>query len=149
MDLPPCPSCGSKLDVDADRGPARCSACGFEGPVRVDRKALDRLLEDASDRGLGPRTMLAASSEAPEPRLEGRATPSMLDGPKAPELPKLSPPPVPRELREGAPPSMEDPRAAKLPETADEAAGTRLDEDLKDRQGARERELRARGELLR
>jgi hypothetical protein len=44
---------------------------------------------------------------------------------------------------------MEDPRAAKLPETADEAAGTRLDEDLKDRQGARERELRARGELLR
>jgi hypothetical protein len=126
-----------------------CRACGFEGPVEVDREAMDGLLEDASTRGLGPRTMLAPSGEAPEPRLEGKATPSMLDGPRAPELPKLSPPPVPRELREGAPPALEDPRTSSLPETGEEAARTRLDDDLKERQDARKRDLRARGELLR
>jgi hypothetical protein len=116
--------------------------------VEVDRDALGHLLEEASTRGLGPRTMLEASTEAPEPRLEGRTTPSMLDGAKAPELPQLSPPPVPRELREGAPPALEDPRAT-LPETREEAARTQLDDDLKDRRDARERKLRARGELLR
>ena len=117
--------------------------------MEVDREALDRLLDDASTRGLGPRTMLGPSSEGPGPRLEGRATPSMLDGPKAPQVPQLSPPPVPRELREGAPPALEDPREAKLPDTGKEAARTRLDDDLKDRRDARKRDLRARGELLR
>jgi hypothetical protein len=136
------------LELEDPRGPARCRACGFEGPLEVDREALDRLLEDASTRGLGPRTMLASSTEAPEPRLEGRQTPSMLDGPKAPELPQLSPPPVPRELSEGAPPALEDPRT-DLPETREGAVRTRLDDDLKDRRDARGRDLRARGELLR
>ena len=113
----------------------------------VDREALDRILEDASARGLGPRTMLAPSTEAPEPRLEGREPPSMLDGPKAPELPQLSPPPVPRELAEGAPPPMADPRAP-LPRTKEEASRTRLGDDLEDDERARRRDLRARGELL-
>jgi hypothetical protein len=130
------------------QGPATCPSCGFTGPVEVDREALGHLLDDASSRGLGPRTMLAPSTEAPEPRLEGRSTPSMLDGPRVPERPRLSPPPVPQELIEGAPPAMEDPRAT-MPRTRDEATSTRLGEDVSDRDEARKRQLRARGELLR
>ncbi|NIT76889.1 MAG: hypothetical protein GWN12_06935, partial [Thermoplasmata archaeon] len=135
------------LDLESHEGPARCRSCGFEGPVEVDREALGRILDDASTRGLGPRTMLTPTPEAPEPRLEGAEPPSMLDGPKAPALPQLSPPPVPRELLEGAPPPMEDPRDP-LPETKEDAARTRLGDDLDENDRARKRELRARGELL-
>jgi hypothetical protein len=124
-----------------------CVTCGFVGPVEVDREAIAQLLEDAAERGLGPRTMLTPSSEAPEPRLEGRATPSMLDGPKAPELPQLSPPPAPRELTMGAPPAMADPREP-MPATRGEVARTPLGDSLEERDGARKRELKARGELL-
>jgi len=95
----------------------------------VDREALAGLLQDASTRGLGPRTMLAPSTHAPEPRLEGRSPPSMLDGPRAPERPRLEPPPAPRELLEGAPPPIEDPRG-DLPVTGEEAARTRLGEHI-------------------
>ncbi len=147
MDLPPCPACGSSLKLVSPQGPAKCPSCGFSGPVEVDREALGRLLEDASSRGLGPQTMLAPSTEAPGPRLEGRSTPSMLDGPTAPERPRLNPPPVPRELLEGAPPSMEDPRAT-LPRTREEATSTRLSDDASEREKAHRRQLRARGELL-
>lgn len=115
--------------------------------MEVDQEALGRILEDASTRGLGPQTMLAPAPDAPEPRLEGAEPPSMLDGPKAPTLPQLSPPPVPRELMEGAPPPMEDPRA-QLPETKEDVARTRLGDDLDDNERARKRQLRARGELL-
>jgi hypothetical protein len=116
--------------------------------MEVDREALGHLLEDASQRGLGERTLLAPSTEAPEPRLEGRVTPSMLDGPKAPELPKLAPPSVPHELVAGAPPPMADPRKS-LPDTQGEVARTPLGDNLEEREDARKRELRARGELLR
>lgn len=148
MDLPPCPACGGALEKVSAQGPAKCSSCGFTGQVEVDREALDRLLDDASTRGLGPRTMLAPSREAPDPRLEGRSTPSMLDGPRVPERPRLSPPPVPVELMEGAPPQIEDPRA-DLPRTKEEATSTRLGDDVSGRDEARKRQLRARGELLR
>lgn len=116
--------------------------------MEVDREELHGLIEEASRRGLGSQPRLAPSSEAPEPRLEGRATPSMLDGPKAPELPQLHPPPVPRELAEGAPPPMANPREP-LPETRAEVARTPLSDDLVQRKDAREKQLKARGELLR
>ncbi|UCC93150.1 MAG: hypothetical protein JSW25_00280 [Thermoplasmata archaeon] len=148
MDLPPCPVCGGSLDLESPRGTAKCAECGYTGPAEVDREALGNLLDDASQRGLGPRTMLAASSEAPEPRLEGRATPSMLDGPKAPELPQLAPPAPPPELVAGAPPPLADPREP-MPETRDQVARTPLADTLEDRDKAKEKELRARGELLR
>ena len=147
MDLPPCPACGKALDLESPRGPAKCRTCGFVGPVEVDREALASLLEDASKRGLGDRTMLGPSREAPEPRLEGRATPTMLDGPRAPELPQLSPPPVPRELELGAPPPMADPREP-LPESREEVARTPFGDTIVARDEARKRELKARGELL-
>jgi hypothetical protein len=147
MDLPPCPACGKSLDLVSPQGPATCPSCGFTGPVEVDREALGRLMEDASSKGLGPQTMLAPTKESPDPRLEGRSTPSMLDGPKAPERPRLSPPPVPRELMEGAPPPMGDPRST-LPMTRDEVTRTRLGDDIEEREGRRKRQLRGRGELL-
>ncbi len=147
MDLPPCPACGKALDLVSPHGPAKCKACGFVGPVEVDREALRHLLEDASERGIGPRTMLAPSNEVPEPRLEGQATPSMLDGPKAPQRPQLSPPPVPKELATGAPPPMADPREP-IPATREEIARTPVGESMEERENNRKRELRARGELL-
>jgi len=148
MDLPPCPSCGEDLDPPSSQGPAKCRSCGFSGPVDVDRKAISRLLDDASQRGLGPQPRLAPSTDAPEPRLEGKATPSLLDGPRAPELPQLSPPPVPRELAEGTPPLMADPREP-LPNTRGDVTRTPLEDDLDQRKDARERQLKARGEILR
>ena len=72
----------------------------------------------------------------------------MLDGPQAPELPQLSPPPVPRELEEGTPPPMADPREP-LPEVRREVARTPLGDSLDERKDAREKQLKARGELLR
>lgn len=147
MDLPPCPGCGKDLELESPRGPAKCRTCGYVGPVEVDREAMASLLEDASERGFGKRTMLGPSNEAAGPRLEGGATPSMLDGPRAPELPQLSPPPVPRELASGAPPMMADPREP-LPETREAVARTPLGDTLEARDGARKRELKARGELL-
>lgn len=148
MDLPPCPVCGGDLHVGASQGVATCPACGFKGPVEVDRRALNQLVESAADRGLGQRPALGPSGEAPEPRLEGNRTPSMLDGPRAPELPKLSPPPVPAELSASAPPRMADPRSP-LPKEGGEATTTQLKTTLEERDEARRRELRARGELLR
>ena len=71
MDLPPCPSCGNEMRAESPRGPAKCPSCGFTTPVELDMVALDNLLEDASQRGLGPRPALGPSREAP--RLWGRA----------------------------------------------------------------------------
>lgn len=148
MELPNCPNCGDELRLESSRGPARCESCGFLSPVEVDGEALSRLLEDASARGLGPRPILAPGHEAPEPRLEGRKTPSMLESSKAPQLQQLSPPPVPEELAMGAPPPMAEPRAPIM--NGDERSpptplGSSIDEN-KDR---RKERLKPRGELLR
>lgn len=118
------------------------------GSVEVDLRALDRLVESATERGLGRQSRLGPSGDAPAPRLEGERTPSMLDGPRAPDLPRLSPPPVPPELSASAPPRMADPRSP-LPRDRDEAARTQLGSTVEEREDARRRELRARGELLR
>ncbi len=140
MDLPPCPSCGNELRAESLHGPAKCPTCGFTTPVELDTVALDNLLEDASQRGLGPRAALAPSMEVPEPRLEGRKTPTMLETTPSPDLPQLSPPAPPRELVMGSPPSLEDPKGP-VDMGGKETATTPLAASME--------EQKARGELLR
>ena len=148
MELPDCPNCGDELRLESPRGPARCQSCGFLSPVEVDGEALSRLLEAASARGLGPRPSLAPGHEAPDPRLEGRKTPSMLEGPIVPQQPRLSPPPVPEELAMGAPPPMAEPRAP-MREEGEGSPETPLKGSLDDSRDHRKDRLRPRGELLR
>ncbi len=148
MDLPPCPSCGNELRAESLHGPAKCPTCGFTTPVELDTVALDNLLEDASQRGLGPRGALAPSMEVPEPRLEGRKTPTMLEATRSPDLPQLSPPAPPRELVMGSPPSLEDPKGP-VDMGGKETATTPLGASVEEQKEIRKRELKARGELLR
>ena len=148
MELPNCPNCGDGLRLESPRGPARCQSCGFLSPVEVDGEALSRLLEDASARGLGPRPSLAPGHEAPEPRLEDRKTPSMLEGSSAPQPPRLSPPPVPEELVRGAPPPMAEPRAP-MQEEGERSPETPLKSSLDESRDRSKDRLRPRGELLR
>ena len=148
MDLPPCPSCGNELRAESLHGPAKCPTCGFTTPVELDTVALDNLLEDASQRGLGPRDALAPSMEVPEPRLEGRKTPTMLETTRSPDLPQLSPPAPPRELVMGSPPSLEDPKGP-VDMGGKETATTPLAASMEEQKEIRKRELKARGELLR
>lgn len=148
MDLPPCPSCGNELRAESLHGPAKCPTCGFTTPVELDTVALDNLLEDASQRGLGPRVALAPSMEVPEPRLEGRKTPTMLEATRSPDLPQLSPPAPPRELVMGSPPSLEDPKGP-VDMGGKETATTPLGASVEEQKEIRKRELKARGELLR
>ena len=148
MELPNCPNCGNGLRLESPRGPARCDNCGFLSPVEVDGEALSRLLEDASARGLGPRPVLAPGREAPEARLEGRKTPSMLEQSSAPKLPQLSPPPVPEELATGAPPPMAEPRAP-MKEDDERSPETPLGSSLDESRDRRKDRLKPRGELLR
>ncbi len=148
MDLPKCPSCGDQLRAESPQGPAKCPNCGFRTPLELDGAALDRLLDDTAARGLGPRPVLAPSGDAPEPRLEGKRTPQMLETTGPPDLPQLSPPVPPRELAMGAPPPMEDPKAP-LEMDERESQTTALGGSVQERNEARKRELRARGELMR
>jgi hypothetical protein len=148
MDLPKCPSCGDQLQAGSPQGPARCPSCGFVTPIELDGAALERLLDDASQRGLGPRPRLSPAGEAPEPRLEGKRTPQMIETARAPDLPQLSPPVPPRELSMGAPPPLEDPRAS-LGRDGDDGQSAPVSGSAKELRETRERELRARGELLR
>jgi hypothetical protein len=148
MELPPCPNCGQDLQLEGPHGPAKCPDCAFVTPVEVNGEALGQLLEEASSRGLGPRPALAPAREAPEPRLEGRETPSMLDSAQVPEKPRLSPPPVPEELTMGAPPAMADPRAP-MTEGESRAPPTELGASMEDREDDRKDRLKPRGELLR
>ncbi len=148
MDLPPCPSCGDELRAESLHGPAKCPTCGFTTPVELDTGALDNLLEDASQRGLGPRAALAPSMEVPEPRLEGRKTPTMLETTRSPDLPQLSPPVPPHELVMGSPPPLEDPKGS-VDMGGKEAATTPLGASMEEQKEIRKRELKARGELLR
>ena len=117
-------------------------------PLELDVSALDRLLEDASHRALGPRPMLSPSREAEGPRLEGRSTPMMMGTSPPPEPPLLAPPARPRELDTGAPPSLGDPRG-QVPEGGSDGAGTPLGEAALERKGARKADLRAKGEIFR
>jgi len=147
MDLPPCPSCGNAMRAESLHGPAKCPTCGFTTPVELDTVALDNLLEDASQRGLGPRVALGPSTEAPEPRLEGRKAPTMLETTVSPDLPQLSPPTPPRELVMGSPPPLEDPKG-HVDMGGKETARTTLGATLEEQKEIRGRELKARGELL-
>jgi hypothetical protein len=147
MDLPPCPSCGNTMRAESPHGPAKCPNCGFTTPVELDTVALDNLLEDASQRGLGQRVALAPSTEAPEPRLEGRKTPTMLEATRSHELPQLSPPAPPRELAMGAPPPLEDPKSP-VDMGGKETATTPLGSSMEEKQKIRKRDLKAQGELL-
>lgn len=117
-------------------------------PLELDAAALDRLLDDASRRGLGPRPMLSPSREAEGPRLEGRSTPMMMGTSPPPEPPLLSPPARPRELGAGAPPSLGDPRG-QVPAGGSDGAATSLGEAVDERKGARKADLRAKGEIFR
>jgi hypothetical protein len=147
MDLPPCPSCGNEMRVESSRGPAKCPTCGFTTPVELDVVALHNLLEDASQRGLGPRAALAPSTEAPEPRLEGRKTPTMLESSRSPDLPQLSPPAPPRELVMGSPPPLKDPKSS-VDMGGRETATTPLGASMEEQKEIRKRELKACGELF-
>jgi hypothetical protein len=148
MDLPKCPSCGDQLQAGSPQGPARCPECGFVTPLELDGAALEHLLDDASHRGLGPRSRLAPSGDAPEPRLEGKRTPQMLEATGPPDLPQLSPPVPPRELSMGAPPPIRDPKAP-MGDDGRVPPAKALGGSLEERDEARKRELKARGELLR
>ena len=55
---------------------------------------------------------------------------------------------VPRELAERTPPPMADPREP-IPEVRGEVARTPLGDSIDERKDAREKQLKARGELLR
>ena len=148
MDLPPCPVCGEDLKLDSQRGPARCTACGFVTAVELDAASLGNLLEEAGDRGLGPRPLLASSREGPEPRLEPWPTPTMLEDRGVPVVPHLRAPTPPPELVAHAPPAMEDPRTTIRTPGRDDPV-TPLDDGNRERDDARRKDLRARGEILR
>jgi len=147
MDLPPCPSCGNEMRAESLHGPAKCSSCGFTTPVELDTVALDNLLEDASQRGLGPRAALGPSTEMPELRLEGQKTPTMLETTQPPDLPQLSPPTPPPELVMGSPPPLKDPKSP-VDMGERETATTPLGASMEEQKEIRKRELKARGELL-
>ena len=148
MDLPPCPVCGEDLELDSQRGPARCAACGFVTAVELDAASLGNLLKEASDRGLGPRSLLVPSREAPEPRLESWPTPTMLEDRGVPVVPHLRAPTPPPELVAHAPPALEDPRTAIRTPGRDDPV-TLLVDGNRERDDARRKDLRARGEILR
>jgi hypothetical protein len=148
MDLPPCPVCGEELHPESDHGPAKCGSCGFVTPVETDKVAFSDILRKAQERGLGQRPLLTPSQETPELPMSKDRPPSMLEDPKAPELPTLSPPTAPPELSERAPPGLEDPRSSLEPASG-EPPTTPLGKDVEDRKELRDRKLRARGELLR
>ena len=147
MDLPPCPTCGNEMRAESPHGPAKCPNCGFTTPVELDMVALDNLLEDASQRGLGHRAALEPSREAPEPRLDGREPPTMLETTRSPDLPQLSPPVPPRELVMGSPPPLEDPKSP-VDIGGRETMTTPLGASMEEQKEIRKRELKARGELL-
>jgi hypothetical protein len=148
MDLPPCPVCGEELHLESDHGPAKCGSCGFVTPVETDKAAFGDILREAQERGLGQRPLLSASHEAPELPMSKKQPPSMLEDPRAPELPTLSPPPAPPELAERAPSRLEDPRSSLEPASG-KAPETPLGRDVEERKEQKDRRLRARGELLR
>ena len=116
--------------------------------MELDSAALAKLLEDASRRGLGPRPMLTHSREAVGPRLEGRATPMMIDSSQPPEPPRLSPPQRPDEIGTRGPPPLSDPKGP-APMGGKEGASTSLGDGVETSKDARKRDLRARGELFR
>jgi hypothetical protein len=148
MDLPPCPVCGGDLELDSQRGPARCAACGFVTVVELDAASLGNLLQEAGDRGLGRRPLLAMGREAPEPRLEPWPSPALLEDRGVPVVPHLRAPTPPLELVAHAPPALEDPRTTvRMPGRDDPV--TPLDDGLRGRDDARRKELRARGEIFR
>ncbi len=148
MDLPPCPVCGEDLELDSQRGPARCVACGFITPVELDAASLGNLLQEAGERGLGPKPLLAPSRESPEPRLEPRPANAMLENRGDPVVPHLRAPTPPPELVAHAPPRLTDPRTTiQIPGHEDPV--TPLDDDIRERDDARRKDLRAKGEILR
>ena len=147
MDLPPCPVCGEPLQAESIRGPARCPSCGFISPVELDTAALNNLLVEASEQGLGRRPMLTHSREMSDLQLETKEPPSMLEAQRIPELPTLSPPPVPRELVARAPPALEDPRK-DIELDREGLTRSSLASTIEERDASKKKDLRTRGELL-